>query len=163
MIKLRRLLLLALLPLAAVLAACETQPDNVIQTDIPFRADGYLDFIRADSSTWRIAIEIAETDSAQARGLMDRRSLPVRGGMLFVEEASEMKQFWMKSTPLPLDILFIADDMSIINIVKRTVPYSEEFINSTAPAQFVLEVRAGATDQWNIQPGDRVRWVRTES
>ena len=140
---------------------CSSNNKNAIPTDIQFRADGVLDFIRPDSSIIiRIAIEIADTDSAQARGLMDRRSLPNRGGMLFVNTAPRQQSFWMKSTPLPLDILFIGVDSSVVNIAKKTRPYSEDRIESTGPAQFVLEVRSGFTDRYGIDETTRLRWRR---
>jgi uncharacterized membrane protein (UPF0127 family) len=155
------LLLLPALCLVA-LTACEPDNDAVVQQDIPFRADGYLDFLRDDGSRiTRIAIEIADTDSAQARGLMGRRTLR-GGGMLFVEGTPEMKSFWMKNTPLPLDIIFVGADSGIVNLVKRTTPFSEEHINSTDSAQYVVEVRAGFTDRFGIGDDDRIFWKRTE-
>lgn len=94
---------------------------------------------------------------------MDRRSLPDRGGMLFYYDTVEARSFWMRSTPISLDIMFIGPDGRIVNIVPRTTPYSEDRINSDGPVQHVLEVRAGFTQAHGIQPGYFVRWRRTES
>lgn len=110
----------------------------------------------------RIAIEIAASDSAQIRGLMDRRSLPARGGMLFEYHDEDLRSFWMRSTPLPLDILFIRRDGTVANVVRHTTPYSDARIESAGPVQHVLEVRAGFTEQWNIAAGTRIRWRRVE-
>ncbi|NNF02996.1 MAG: DUF192 domain-containing protein, partial [Rhodothermales bacterium] len=96
----------------------------------------------------------------QAQGLMYRRSLPDRGGMLFVDEEPSMQSFWMRNTPLPLDILFIDEAGEIVNIVKRTTPYSEDRIESTDSAKYVLEVRAGFTDRYAITDSMRVTWER---
>lgn len=137
------------------------QSGRVIPSEIEFRADGVLEFLRDDGSRiMRIAIEIAESDSAQARGLMDRRSLPSLGGMIFIDPASRERSFWMRNTPLPLDLLFIRSDSTIANIFKRTTPYSDDRINSVGEVQFVLEVRAGFTDRNGIEEGQRVRWTR---
>ncbi|NNE70141.1 MAG: DUF192 domain-containing protein [Rhodothermales bacterium] len=145
------------------LAGCGGSPEPQIPTDIAFRGDGVLDFLRPDSTViTRIAIEIADTDSAQVRGLMDRRTLPERGGMLFYYETEEARSFWMRSTPLPLDIMFIGTDGRIVNIVPRTTPYSDDRINSEGPVQHVLEVRAGFTERHQIGPGTLVRWRRTD-
>jgi uncharacterized membrane protein (UPF0127 family) len=145
-----------------LLAACEQNDEPTIQTDIPFRADGILDFVRPDGAViTTIAIEIAATDSARTRGLMQRRMLPARGGMLFVFPDAEPRGFWMKNTPLPLDILFIAADSQVVNIARRTRPLSEDMIRSTGPAQYVLEVRSGFTDRYGITDSTRVRWRRT--
>lgn len=153
---------LPLLLALCLLAGCEAQQEQAVQMDIPFRADGYLDFQRPDGTRiTRIAIEIAESDSAQARGLMNRRSLPSRGGMLFVNEDMDMRSFWMKNTPLALDIIFVDDSLHIVNIAKRTMPFTETRVNSTDSAQYVVEVRAGFTDQHNITDADRIVWRRT--
>lgn len=145
-------------------AGCAKDKPAAIPMDIPFRGDGILEFLAPDGSViTRIAIELAETDSAQIRGLMDRRSLPERGGMLFVYPNEEPRSFWMRSTPLPLDLLFITDADSVLNIVERTVPYSDDRIESTGPARHVLEVRAGFTERWGIEPGTRIRWSRVDA
>lgn len=144
-------------------AGCGKDKPAAIPMDIPFRGDGILEFLAPDGSViTRIAIEIAETDSAQIRGLMDRRSLPERGGMLFVYPNEEPRSFWMRSTPLPLDLLFITAGDSVLNVVPRTVPYSDDRIESTGPARHVLEVRAGFTERWGIDPGTRIRWSRVD-
>jgi uncharacterized membrane protein (UPF0127 family) len=146
-----------------LLAACESERDRlpVIQTDIPFDREGTLDFLRPDGSTiTTIAIEIAETDSARMRGLMQRRSLPERSGMLFLGDEVDTLSFWMANTPLPLDILFVGPDSEVVNIARRTRPYSREYIRSTAPAQFVVEVRAGFADRLGLTDSTRIRWRR---
>lgn len=141
------------------LAGCGGQRTEPLSLDIPFRADGILEFTTPDSTLiTRIAIEVAESDSAQARGLMDRRSLPARGGMLFLYRDTDERSFWMRSTPMPLDILFIRADGTVANIVRHTTPYSDDHIRSVGEVQNVLEVRAGFTERWNIQEGSRIRW-----
>lgn len=155
--------LLGILILAAVLTGCRERAQGTLAMDIPFRANGILEFLDGDGKIMRrIAIEIAESDSAKIRGLMDRRSLPDLGGMLFVYDRVEPRSFWMRSTPLPLDILFLDAEDRVINIVQRTTPYSDTHIESQGPARHVLEVRAGATARWGISSGTRIRWQRVE-
>jgi len=147
----------------SVLAGCQSgSSKKAVSTDIPFRADGILDFIGSDGKlVTRIAIEIAESDSAQTRGLMDRRSLPKRGGMIFIDSEPSERSFWMRNTPLPLDIIFVRSDSSIANIVEQTTPYSDLHIDSDGLAQFVVEVRAGFASSHSILPGQHVRWSRS--
>jgi uncharacterized protein len=155
-----RLVVLGLLALS-LFAGCGGSDEPVIQTDIPFRPDGILEVLRPDGSVLTtLVIEIAEGDSARARGLMQRRSLPARGGMLFLSNEEKIQSFWMKNTPLPLDLVFIGADSSVLNIVERTLPFSESTIVSTAPAQYVLEVRAGFTARNGIDSSASVRWRR---
>lgn len=127
---------------------------------IPFREDGQLAFIRDRDTLVTIAIEIAETDSARQRGLMERTHLPERSGMLFIFEREEMQSFWMANTPLSLDIIFVNGDSQIVSIAKYTRPYSTEPIPSRYPARFVVELPAGFTDSHGILEGDRIRWRR---
>ena len=136
-----------------------TKPGEIL--NIEFRPDGVLEFYEQDGElVTRIAIEMAVSDSAQARGLMDRRSLPDRGGMLFIDDTASAQEFWMRSTPLPLDIIFVASDSTIVNIVKRTAPYSDDRIKSERDSQYVVEVRAGFTDRMGIEPGQKITWRR---
>jgi len=130
-------------------------------TEPSFRPDGILAFHGADGRTIvRIAIEIADTPQAQETGLMHRRSLPALGGMLFPSENDRERSFWMKNTPLPLDILFVRADSSIANIVRRTTPLSEELIESDGPVRSVVEVRAGFTERYGIDTTATVSWER---
>lgn len=158
-----RFLLPLLLSALILLPGCGGEEEPAERLNTEFEAEGILDFHRPDSSlVTRIVIEMAESDAEQAQGLMYRRSLPNRGGMLFIDDAPSMQSFWMRNTPLPLDILFIDESGEIVNIVRRTTPYSEERIESTDSAQYVLEVRAGFTDRYGITDSMRVEWERRE-
>ena len=147
---------------AGFLSGCsDSSSSRSVATNIEFRPDGVLEFRRSGGDlVARIVIEIAESDSSQARGLMDRRSLPEKGGMIFIDQSSSDQSFWMRNTPLPLDIIFVRSDSVITNIVKRTTPYSDSRIESIGEAQFVVEVRAGFTDRMNIKAGQRITWRR---
>lgn len=146
------------------LSACQTRPDTPAEApeaaSIPFRKDGTLDFRRGEATLVQIDIEIADTDSARARGLMQRATLPDRSGMLFLFNREEPQSFWMANTQMSLDLMFLSADTSIVTIARYTRPLSPESISSTAPARFVVEVPAGFADTWGIVEGDRARWQR---
>jgi len=154
---------LALAALCLLLIGCTKstrRPASSLERNIPFREDGQLAFVRDGDTLVTIAIEIAETDSARQRGLMERTHLPERSGMLFIFEREAMQGFWMANTPLSLDIIFVNGDSQIVSIAKYTRPYSTETISSQYPARFVVEVPAGFTDTYGILEGDRIRWRR---
>jgi uncharacterized membrane protein (UPF0127 family) len=156
-------LLLILLPLALLPAACQDespQPQAAAEETIPFRKDGTLQFLRDGAAITAIAIEIAATDSARTRGLMQRTSLPTNSGMLFIFEQEEPQGFWMANTPLALDLFFVDADSQIVKVAKYTRPLSPETVASEAPAQYVIEVPAGFADAHGIIESDRVRWRR---
>lgn len=103
-------------------------------------------------------VEVADTPQAQARGLMFRTELGPNEGMVFPYAAPQMLSFWMKNTPLPLDIIFVGADGRIVNIAAMTTPYSLDSVASTGPATAVLEIPGGRAAQLGIAPGDLVEW-----
>lgn len=101
-------------------------------------------------------VEVASTDVQRAKGLMHREEMAESAGMLFVFEASGDRYFWMKNTPLSLDIIFISDGGRIVRIAEDTVPFSEKIIPSRLPAKYVLELNAGTSMKLGISEGDLV-------
>lgn len=156
-------LLLSLLLMACDAETPATFPNDAasaIEEPIRFREDGTLSFVREGSPQLDIRIEIADTDSARTRGLMERTSLPEQSGMLFIFEDEMMRSFWMANTPLSLDILFVDADSQIVTIRKYTRPMSPQSVESTAPSRFVVEVPAGFSDTNGILEGDYITWRR---
>jgi uncharacterized protein len=101
-------------------------------------------------------VEMALTPEEQSRGLMFRRELPDRQGMLFDFQREQPTSFWMKNTYVPLDMIFIRADGRILNIAENTVPLSEALVSSSGPVRAVLEVIAGTSKKLGIAAGDRV-------
>jgi uncharacterized membrane protein (UPF0127 family) len=103
-------------------------------------------------------VELADTPEAQARGLMFRTRLGDNEGMIFPSAVPEPRSFWMKNTPLSLDIIFIGADGRIANIAANTTPYSLDSVTSQGLASAVLELRAGRAKELGIVPGDKVSY-----
>jgi uncharacterized membrane protein (UPF0127 family) len=112
--------------------------------------------ITTEKGTQRFSVEVAVTDVQKAKGLMFRERMALNQGMLFLFPAAEARKFWMKNTPLSLDIIFIDETGRIIHIAEGTTPFSEKTISSQGPAQYVLEVLAGTSRRLGIKPGDQV-------
>jgi len=104
----------------------------------------------------RFQVEIAATDSQRSMGLMFREEMAADHGMLFLFDTEGDRYFWMKNTPLPLDIIYIGANGEIVSIAPDTTPFSLSTIPSGGPAQFVLEINAGLSKKLGIKPGDRV-------
>jgi uncharacterized membrane protein (UPF0127 family) len=107
--------------------------------------------------------EVAETAAQQAQGLMFRTDLQPDDAMLFAPYpadggAPQVADFWMKNTPLSLDILFIRADHSIAAIAPSTTPLSEAKVSSGEPVAAVLELVGGRAAALGIGVGDRVSW-----
>jgi uncharacterized membrane protein (UPF0127 family) len=158
---------LALLALAAAGCRREAPPaDEAAEArpSIPFRLDGTLRFLRADGTPITgIAIEIAETDSARTRGLMERDSIPAQVGMLFIMPRTEVHTFWMANTPRSLDIIYVGEDSRIVSVAKYTRPFSTGPVTAEGPAKYVVEVAAGFADRYGLVPGDLISWARNGS
>ena len=112
------------------------------------------------TGSYRFTVEIAADDEARARGLMFRKRLGAREGMLFLYESERPISMWMKNTYIPLDMVFIHTDGRVERIAENTEPFSEEIIPSGAPVMAVLEIRAGTAAAIGLKPGDRVMHPR---
>lgn len=107
-----------------------------------------------------IDIEIAETDEEKALGLMFRTSLADNRGMIFHYGTPQEITMWMRNTYIPLDMLFIRADGTILRIERRAQPLSDRVIYSQGPAIAVLELAGGAAERLGVEPGDRVRHAK---
>lgn len=108
----------------------------------------------------RLAVEIAESPTARARGLMHRAKLPEGAGMLFVYPASAPREFWMKNTLIPLSVAFISGDFRILEILDMTPAKGggePPSYYSTHPARYALEVNRGWFERNGFGVGARVR------
>ena len=104
------------------------------------------------------AAELADTPQLQAQGLMHRTQLGPNEAMLFPNEKPTARSFWMKNTPIPLDIIFIGLDGRISNIAAMTEPYSLEQVYSVGSTSTVLEIAGGRAAELCISEGDTVTW-----
>lgn len=114
---------------------------------------------RIEVSGHNFNVEIADTESARERGLMFRTHLAANRGMLFVYPDAQIRNFWMKNTLIPLDILFFDSARRLINISANTPPCktaSCPTYSSAAPARYVLEIRAGLATRLGLKPGERL-------
>jgi len=100
-------------------------------------------------------VEVARTDEERARGLMHRRSLGDRDGMLFVFEADQHLAFWMKDTQVPLSIAFLSSEGRILQI-EDLEPLSQKAVKSRLSARYALELPRGAFAEVGAAEGDTV-------
>ena len=101
-------------------------------------------------------VEMAVTETQRERGLQHRKSLAPDAGMLFDFGTPEPAAMWMKNTPIPLDMIFVAGDGRVVNVEARTQPDSLAVIRSAGAVRGVLEVNAGTAERLGIEAGSRV-------
>lgn len=127
-----------------------------------FRKDGELTFVDSTGTViTKINIQIASTEFDRELGLMNRKSMDENQGMLFIFPDVQVRSFWMRNTIIPLDMIFIDDSKTVLNIAKNTTPYADVSYPSMGPAKYVVEVNGGFCDRHNITPGAIVNWALT--
>jgi len=100
----------------------------------------------------RFTIEVADEMDERAAGLMFRETMADDHGMLFVFERTQPVGFWMKNTPMPLDVIFIGPD-GRVRAVLPGEPFSEATITPGEPVRFVLEFKRGTAERAGIARG----------
>lgn len=133
----------------------ENSVENSTVAAPQFKKEGELTFLKNQE---KLTIEIADNEAEITQGLMYRRTMPDSCGMVFIFADSQPRNFWMKNTYLPLDILFLDESKKIVTIQANRTPFSEEQIPSFEEAKYVLEVNAGYCERRGIEKGDGVKW-----
>jgi uncharacterized membrane protein (UPF0127 family) len=87
---------------------------------------------------------------------MYRTTLPADDGMLFSWDQEQPRSFWMQNTCIPLDMLFIAGDGTIVGILEQVPTLNTLPRGVPCAAQHVLEVNAGWTRMHGVKPGQRI-------
>lgn len=106
----------------------------------------------------RFRVEVAEKDNERQRGLMYRDHLDDDEGMLFLFERQQQLSFWMKNTWIPLDMVFIDEDLVVAGIVENAEPLTLTSRKVDARSRFVLEVKGGTSASLGLAAGQQVRF-----
>lgn len=146
-------------------SACnEEKKDKTIETEpITFTKEGELYLIKASGDTIsKLDIEFAESEYEHQTGLMYREDMKDSQGMLFLYDSESIRNFYMKNTYIPLDIIYYDSDSSLVSIQKNAQPMEQATLASEGPAQYVLEVNAGLSDEWQLEKNDKISFRRIE-
>ena len=100
----------------------------------------------------RIEAEVAADQGSRIQGLMQRTSMPMQRGMLFVFPQLNTHCMWMKNTLLPLSVAFLDEQGKIINI-EDMKPQTEDNHCARRPARFALEMNLGWFAQRGLKAG----------
>jgi uncharacterized membrane protein (UPF0127 family) len=115
-----------------------------------------LTYVKVDGSVGVIEVEVADTDQKRTTGLMNITYLPKDSGMLFIFPEMYVPTMWMKDTYIPLDMLFLDEDLKIIHIARNTVPnQTTEIYSAGAAGKYVLEMNGGWSQREGIEIGDQ--------
>lgn len=103
-----------------------------------------------------LVVELAQSPAQWEKGLGDRRELHGIDGMLFVFPQYHVPVFWMKNTLIPLDMIWLKDNVVVEITPDVPVPTTSD-LPTYSPAQqvnMVLEVPAGWSAANHLKPGD---------
>ncbi len=149
--------------LALASLSCKQEEGNksIAPTEIAFTKEGELSLFKNDGTFIRtIDIEIADDDYQRETGLMHRSSLKESQGMLFVFEQEEQRGFFMKNTLIPLDLIYLNKEGVIVSFAENAKPEDLTTLPSQVPAQYVLEINGGLSEEWVLEVGDSIKWER---
>lgn len=156
------LLAVSLIILLLVLLTPGTPRVSFMPQPAPQSAQASSSAPLAASSTQASAIqpmhfEIVTTPAQQERGLGGRADIPENYGMLFVFPQEGKPGFWMKDMLVPIDIIWLADDGTILGIEDSFPPDSyPQIVYPPKPVKYVLETRAGEARRRGWSVGSQV-------
>lgn len=104
----------------------------------------------------RFQVEYADSERQRQYGMMCRKTMAPDRGMLFDFHKPQHLAFWMRNTLIPLDIVYIRADGTVLSIVRNARPLDETPLPSNGAARAVLEIPGGRAAQLGILPGDKV-------
>ena len=115
-------------------------------------------FLAEDNTT--VSLEVANDPDERARGLMYRRSLDRNHGMVFVYEDAAPRTFWMKNTYVPLDMIFVSADGTVLNVEHATPQPNASGgelarYHSEGEAKYVVEMPRGFANRTGVEQGTR--------
>ena len=128
----------------------------------PLAARGTVVFVPDGASEARVVAEVASTEGARQKGLMCRTAMADQDGMLFLFEEEDLQSFWMKNTYVPLDIIFVRNDLTVAGVSANAEPLTLTPRAVPVPSQYVVEVNAGWAARHGITAGTKVRFEGVE-
>lgn len=113
--------------------------------------------LKTQAANINMTVEVADDEGEREQGLMERDVLEEGKGMLFVFPDEAPRQFWMKNTKIPLDVIFFNSKREVVYVVEGMSPCNVTqcpSYSSLQPAMFALEVPAGWTATRKVGLGD---------
>jgi uncharacterized membrane protein (UPF0127 family) len=101
------------------------------------------------------SLEIAKTQDQRQYGLMFRKKLASKKGMVFVYPNSASHQIWMKNTKIKLTVIWVNKDGEVLGI-KRLEPCLQDpckIYGLKQPSRYIIELNHQTHD---IKIGDQI-------
>jgi uncharacterized membrane protein (UPF0127 family) len=110
-----------------------------------------------------IKVETMSDRVGLLRGLMFRAALAPDRGMLFVHPKPGQYSYWMYQTLIPLDIIWLDSNRTIVEMVENAPPCKTqaskcEHYGGKQIAAFVLEIGGGMAKRYGLHVGKTIQW-----
>ena len=102
------------------------------------------------------SLEIAKSAIQKSRGLSNRNSLCPNCGMIFIYRIESIYPFWMKNTLIPLDIIWIDKNGTIVDIIQGK-PNNLSILTPKSPALYIIELNKDTSTNLNLNIGDYIQ------
>jgi uncharacterized protein len=142
-----RAALLLLLPFCFLFCQSSGHKIESVQPSVVF-PDGFM-----------VNTDVAATDQEKALGLMFVSSLEDGKGMLFLNDEESRNPFWMKNCLISLDIIWLDDNGTIVDISPNLQPCKADPCPNYFPSasyKKVLEVRGNLAKEHKLTVGDKL-------
>ncbi len=101
-----------------------------------------------------LRVEIANSNEERTTGLSYRDTFKSAEGLLFVFPKTDFHAIWMKDMSFPIDIIWISEDLKVINIEKNVTPDSyPRIFRPNAPARYTVETNVHYSDTFGLREG----------
>ena len=105
-----------------------------------------------------IDVHVANTEASREQGLSGVTELGAKEGLLMIFDKPDYYAIWMKEMNFPLDVIWIDNNLRIVDITESILPESYPSIfEPKEPARMALEVNARFAATYHIKVGDTVR------
>ena len=104
-----------------------------------------------------LTVEVASTPDAVGRGLAGRQSVPADSGILLVYPGDVRTNYNLFGYPVPMDILYIDENKTIINFRQNLAPCRNldcGGYDSIWMHRYALQLPAGTIKRLNLHAGD---------
>jgi len=108
-----------------------------------------------------LKVEIANTPSQHAKGLMFRNKMGEDEGMLFKFKHPQNLKFWGVNTYIPLSIAFVSPE-NIIEKISYISPHNSNAVASEIDCDRAIEANYDFFTRNNIKAGDKIEVVNDD-
>lgn len=142
-------------------SSCTLAPKKIKEAPIGFKKEAQLKILdQREETLVTYDIEFADTPYKRQTGLMYRTEMASHQGILFIFEDSALRSFYMKNSPIALDLIFLNENLEIVHVYENSIPNDPSSIPSLVPAKYVLELVAGQTKEYQLAKGMKIKYTK---